>query len=94
MVHPATQARARAAQMHLNCITILTALPITFSCCEKHRPLPAAAAFAEAPKEDISTDEYEREWIYDTGAAKTMIGYNWLTNVRNLVSSTLRLKTT
>ena len=45
LVHSANQARVRAVQMHLNCITTLTALPLTFSCCEKHRPLPAAAAF-------------------------------------------------
>ena len=58
--HGEIQARVRAVQMHLNCITTLKALPITYSCCEQ-RPFPAAAVVPQG----YHTDEYEREWIYE-----------------------------
>jgi hypothetical protein len=73
--HAETQARVRAVQVHLNCITTLSALPLTYSCCEIQRPLPAASAAA-----GFHTDEYEREWIYDSGAASCMVGWDHLTN--------------
>ena len=76
--HSATQARVRAVQMHLNSITTLSALPFSLRCCEKSR-LPAMSA-ARAPH----TDEIEREWIYDTGAAQCMIGWNFLTDDEKL----------
>ena len=73
--HSDKQARIRAVQMHLSCITTLAALPISLGCCER-KALPAAPAAVYG----LTTDEIEREWIYDTGAAQTMIGWNNLTD--------------
>ena len=80
--HGEIQARVRAVQMHLNCITTLKALPITYSCCEQ-RPFPAAAVVPQG----YHTDEYEREWIYDTGAAMCIIGWDYLTNEKKAAHS-------
>ena len=73
--HSDKQARIRAVQMHLSCITTLAALPISLGCCER-KALPAAPAAVYG----LATDEIEREWIYDTGAAETFIGWNYLTD--------------
>ena len=72
--HAETQARVRAVQMHLACISTLSALPYSLRCCER-RPLPALAASWQG----LHTDELEREWIYDTGAAMCFIGWEHLT---------------
>ena len=71
--HSATQARVRAVQMHLASITTLSALPFSPRCCERSRVAAIAAARA------LHTDEIERHWIYDTGAAQTMIGWHHFT---------------
>ena len=69
-----TQARVRAVQMHLNCVTTLSALPLSLSCCERPPSLGATAAL-----KGYHTDEIEREWIYDTGAVACIIGWDHLT---------------
>ena len=72
-----TQARVRAVQMHLNNITSLHALPLTCGtaqCCKSFQSLSAAVVL-----KDLHTEEMEREWIYDTGAATCLIGYQLLT---------------
>ena len=73
--HTGTQARVRAVQMHLNCISTFSALPFSLRCRERRPMLALSAAWQGLP-----TDELEREWIYDTGAAKCMIGWDFLTN--------------
>ena len=73
--HAEKQARVRAVQMHLSCITTISALPVTFMCCER-RPMPAMSCWSA----DAHTDEIEREWIYDTGAAQCMIGWGNFTD--------------
>ena len=73
--HSDKQARIRAVQMHLSCITTLAALPISLGCCQR-TALPAAPAAVYG----LTTDEIEREWIYDTGAAETFIGWKELTD--------------
>ena len=74
--HAETQARVRAVQMHLTCISTLDkALPYSLSCCERH-PLPALSALWQG----LHTDELEREWIYDTGASMCFIGWDHLTD--------------
>ena len=67
--HSEKQARLRAVQMHLSCVSTITALPFALTCCGC-KPLPAAAAVLDG----LTTDEIEREWIYDTGAAACFIG--------------------
>ena len=74
LAHSATQARVRAVQMHLNCVTALSALPLALSCCEKR---PVFGAFAAL--RNLHTDELERDWVYDTGAGGCFIGYEYLT---------------
>ena len=72
-----THARVRAVQMHLNNVTSLHALPLTCGtaqCCKYYQSKSAAVAL-----KDLHTDELEREWIYDTGAATCLIGYDLLT---------------
>ena len=72
--HAETQARFRAVQMHLCTITSLPALPVSIKCCDNSRSICAAAAHA-----GLHTDEIDREWIYDTGAATCCIGWDELT---------------
>ena len=72
--HATTQARVRAVQLHLDCISTLQALPVSFSCCGQ-KLLVAASAYYKG----LHTDEIEREWVYDTGAAHCYIGYDSLT---------------
>ena len=69
-----TQARVRAVQMHLNCITTLSALPLVLSCCG-----PSPSTSASAAPLGYHTDELERDWIYDTGAGLCLIGWDHLT---------------
>ena len=75
LAHSETQARVRAVQMHMNCITTLTALPVSLRCCER-RPMPALSAAFKG----LHTDEIEREWIYDTGAGMCFIGWDYMTD--------------
>ena len=56
--HAEKQARLRAVQMHLSCVSTLTALPFALACCGC-KPLPAAVAVLDG----LTTDEIEREWI-------------------------------
>ena len=42
--HATKQARVRAVQLHLDCISALQALPVSFSCCGQ-KPLVAASAY-------------------------------------------------
>ena len=69
LAHSATQARVRAVQMHLNCVTALSALPLVLSCCEKRPVFGASAALR-----NLHTYEFKRDWIYDTGAGTCLIG--------------------
>ena len=73
--HAEKQARLRAVQMHLSCVSTLTALPFALACCGC-KPLPAASAVMDG----LTTEEIEREWIYDTGAACAFIGWDHLTD--------------
>ena len=52
--HAGKQARVRAVQMHLDCITSLKALPLSLSCCGQ-KPLLASAL------RGVHTDKIERE---------------------------------
>ena len=69
-----TSARVRAVQMHLNTITTLSALPLTIKCCDSFQSRSAAVALR-----DMHTDEIDRDWTYDTGAAMCIIGWDHLT---------------
>ena len=69
-----TQARLRAVQMHFNTITTLPSLPVSIKCCEDGRSVIASATL-----DGLHTDEIDREWIYDTGAATCCIGWDLLT---------------
>ena len=69
------QARVRAVQMHLNVITTLSALPLSAKCCENYRSPCAAAG-----QQGLHTDEIDRDWTYDTGAATCFICRNLLTD--------------
>ena len=60
--------------MHLNCVSTLTALPFSPRRCERP-PMPASSAAWQG----LHTDELERDWIYDTGAAMCFIGWDHLT---------------
>ena len=51
-----TQARLRAAQMHLNTITALPALPVSIKCCDDSRSVIAAATV-----DGLHTDEIDRQ---------------------------------
>ena len=73
--HAEKQARIRAIQLHLSCVSTLAALPYALACCGC-KPLPAAPAAVDG----LTTDEIEREWIYDTGAAMPFIGWDYLTD--------------
>jgi len=73
--HAETQARVRAVQMHINCITTLSALPLVLSCCG-----PSPSLSASAATQGYHTDELERDWIYDSGAACCFIGWDELTS--------------
>ena len=73
--HAETQARVPAVQMHLNCITMVSALPISLRC-RKKSYLPAMSSAVNP----LHTDEIERQWIYETGAALCMNGLDFLTD--------------
>jgi len=75
LVHSEEQARIRAALMHLALVSALAALPAPLRCCERY-PLPALSTALRG----LHTDEIEREWIYDTGAARCFIGWEHLTS--------------
>ena len=62
-------------QLHLSCVAVLAALPYALACCGC-KPLLAAPAAVDGR----STYEIEREWIYDTGAAQTFMGWDMLTD--------------
>ena len=66
-----THARVRAVQMHLNTTTTLAALPLSIKCCDKFQSFSASAAL-----KGLYINEVEREWIYDTGAATRIIGFD------------------
>ena len=83
-----TQARVRAAQMHLNVVTTLSALPLTVRCCDNYQSQSAAVA-----RQGLHTDEIDRDWIYDTGAATCLIGTELLTNEENAAFSQCHHKT-
>ena len=70
----AKHARIRAVQMHFQVVTDLTALPYTIQCCERRQAKSVAVA-----RVALTTDEHERTWIYDSGAARCMIGQDHLT---------------
>ena len=61
--------------MHFNTITILPSLPVSIKCCDGSRSVIASAAL-----DRLHTDETEREWIYDTGAATSCIDRELLTD--------------
>ena len=73
--HAEKQARIRAVQMHLNVITTLNALPLSIKCCDSSQSLRAAVAL-----KGLHTEEVERTWIYDTGAATCFLGWEHLTD--------------
>ena len=54
--HAEKQARLRAVQMHLSCVSTLTALPFALACCGC-KPLSAAVAVLDG----LTTEEIERE---------------------------------
>ena len=70
----ATKARVRAVQLHLIIISDFPALPLTIRCCE-----PFQAMAASVKRHNLSTDEADRVWIYDTGAGTCFISEEHLT---------------
>ncbi len=62
-----------SAQVHLSTLTALPTLSVPIKCCDNSRSICAAAHAG------LHTDEIDREWIYDTGAATCCIGWGELT---------------
>ena len=61
-------ARIRAVQLHLQVVSDFPALPAILRCCAT---LPAMRASVKL--HHLTTDEADREWIYDTGAGLCFI---------------------